>query len=174
MSWRLKLAAAAGLFALAACNPGADPVDIFPEMHYQPNHRRLEPQRLHAAPDAVPVTGGRVPYTYDQARGLQNPAQPSTSTDQQARDVYSVNCAACHGSSGHGDGPVAKYFKDNPSAPLPPTDLSSRMVQAHTDGELYWIVTNGLGNMPAFGDELTDPQLWTAVVAIRNLQPRGS
>jgi mono/diheme cytochrome c family protein len=44
------------------------------------------------------------------------------------------------------------------------------MVRQHTDGELYWIVANGLGNMPAFGDQLTDTDLWSAVLAIRNLE----
>ena len=168
--WRLRAAALAAALSLVACNPGAYPVDIFPEMHDQPNHRRLEPPRLQPAPDAVPVTGARVRYSYDQARTLRNPVPISPATSQQASQVYAANCAACHGGGGHGDGPVAKYFQNNPAAPLPPTDLSSDRVKGRGDGELYWIVANGEGNMPAFGDELTDQQLWTVVLAVRGIQ----
>lgn len=166
MSWKLKLAAGAGLLVLAACNPGSYPVDIFPEMHYEPNHRRLEPQRLHAAPDAVPVANARVAYSYSEARDLHS---PSPADARQAAQLYMANCAVCHGMAGHGDGSVAKYFKDNPTAPVPPSDLTSQLVQRHTDGELYWIVANGVGNMPAFGDELTDEQLWAVVGELRQL-----
>jgi mono/diheme cytochrome c family protein len=44
------------------------------------------------------------------------------------------------------------------------------MVRRHTDGELYWIVANGLGNMPAFGDKLTDQDLWSVVTEVRTLE----
>lgn len=169
MSWKLRAAAGATLLMLAACNQGSYPVDIFPEMHNQPNHRRLQPERPHAAAGAVPVSGGRVPYSYTQARALQNPVQSTPETRRQAQNLYAVNCAACHGDGGRGDGPVAKYFRSNPAAPVPPTDLGSEQVRNLTDGELYWIAANGLGNMPAFGDELTDEQLWTVVLAIRDL-----
>ena len=36
-----------------ACTPGAYPIDIFPEMHYAPAQRRLEPNRLAVPPGAV-------------------------------------------------------------------------------------------------------------------------
>jgi mono/diheme cytochrome c family protein len=84
-----------------------------------------------------------------------------------------VNCGSCHGASGQGDGAVAKYFRDNPAAPVPPTDLTSARVRSLSDGAIYWIVANGLGNMPAFGDDLTDQRLWTAVVAIKDLQQQA-
>jgi mono/diheme cytochrome c family protein len=167
---RLLALAALAVPALAACNPGQYPVDIFPEMHYQPNHRPLEPPRPYPAPDAVPVTGARPKYTFAQARNLANPVPSSVDATRQAAQLYAVNCAACHGEMGHGDGPVAKYFRNDPTAPLPPTDFTSDRVAKRTGGELYWIVANGEGNMPAFGDELTDRELWTAVVAIRNLE----
>ncbi|HEU0167529.1 MAG TPA: cytochrome c [Chloroflexota bacterium] len=172
MWWRPSLLACALLsaLALAACNPGVDPTDIFPEMHYQPNHKPLEPERLAPAPGAVPVGGGRVPLTYTQARPIQDPLQSTPAALAHAKDVYATNCATCHGDNGKGDGPIARYYIGSPTAPVPPADLTSAMVRQHTDGELYWIVANGLGNMPAFGDQLTDTDLWSAVLAIRNLE----
>jgi mono/diheme cytochrome c family protein len=169
----VRAAAFAAAVLLAACNPGSYPVDLFPEMHSQANHRPLRPERVRPAPDAVPVTGGRVRYTYAEARGLQNPVPRGAASQQQGQALYAVNCVPCHGQSGHGDSPVARYFRDNPAAPVPPTDLASPQVRARSDGELYWIVAHGQGNMPAFGDELMDGQLWTLVLAIRDLQAGG-
>ncbi len=158
------LLASLAVLALTGCSPGSYPADFFPEMHYQPNHRPLRPERLSPASDAVPVSGERVHYTLDEARTLQNPVHDAS----RAPRLFAVNCVPCHGQDGHGDGPVAKYFKE--AAPEPPTDLSSARVRQRTDGELYWIVANGEGNMPAFGDVLTDQELWTVVLAIRDKQ----
>jgi mono/diheme cytochrome c family protein len=168
-SRRLLASAVLASLSLVACNPGQYPVDIFPEMHYQPNHRRLQPQRLYPAPDAVPVTGARPRYTFAQTRNLANPVQRGGDTTRQAQQLYAINCATCHGQTGRGDGPVAKYFRDDPTSPVPPADFTSDRVTSRSDGELYWLVANGEGNMPAFGDELTERELWMAVTAIRGM-----
>ncbi len=52
----------------------------------------------------------------------------------------------------------------------PPVDFTSQRVRARTDGELFWLITNGIGNMPPFGDILTDNQRWQLVQVIRNYQ----
>ena len=165
----LLVSALASVLVLAACNPGVDPADIFPEMHYQPNHKPLQPERLAPAPGAVPYGGGRVPLTYAQARNIPNPLQQTPDTLTHAKQVYATSCATCHGDAGKGDGPIAKYYANTPTAPVPPADLTSSQVRTHTDGELYWIIANGLGNMPAFGDQLPDGDLWSAVLEIRSL-----
>ena len=150
---------------VAGCNPGPYPADVFPEMHYAPSQRREEPRRLSPPPDAVPVSGGRPAYTFDQAAGLANPVPASPEALQQAADLYRVNCAMCHGQDGHGQGPVAHYFAE--AGVVAPVDFASDRVRGRTDGQLYWIVANGLGGMPAFGRLLTDEQLWLLVRAVR-------
>ena len=150
---------------LTACNPGPYPADVFPEMHYAPSQRRQEPSRRSPPSDAVPISGGRPAYTFDQASGLANPVPASAEALQQAGDLYRINCAMCHGQDGHGQGPVARYFAE--AGVVPPVDFASDRVHGRTDGQLYWIVGNGLGGMPAFGRLLTDEQLWLLVHAIR-------
>src|SRR5581483_7005430 len=71
---------------LSGCNPGAYPLDIFMEMHYEPSQRRLEPRRLAPPADAVPVTRGRtrqgaaerlfLPGSAGRPGGLCQPARP--------------------------------------------------------------------------------------------------
>ena len=72
---------------------------------------------------------------------------------------FEENCAACHGVSGHGDGPLAS------SMPIKPADLSAPHTALHTAGDLYWWVTHGFEGspMPGFGDVLTDNDRWDII-----------
>jgi mono/diheme cytochrome c family protein len=159
----------AGMLAfLTACTPGQYPIDYFREMHYQQSHRLLQANRLSPPPDAVPVTGSRAPLSYEEARTLQSPVASSPQRQEQGNAVFRVNCAMCHGSDGRGTGMIAERFAANSANP--PADLTSERVRGRSDGEIFWIVTNGLGNMPPFGDLLTDDQRWTVVQSIRGMQ----
>ena len=167
---RLVLGAAGLACALVACTPGAYPADVFTEMHYQRSQRRLEPDRKTAPPDAVPVSGGRAVYSYDEAGAQPNPIVRSPETLQHASDIYAVNCAMCHGAAGDGRGPMAQYFTR--AGTVPPADLTAAPTRGRADGQLAWIVTYGLGNMPAFRALLSEADTWSAVLYIRELQAR--
>jgi mono/diheme cytochrome c family protein len=60
------------------------------------------------------------------------------------------------------------------SPPLP--SLASGDVQRYTDGQLKWIIENGISpsGMPASKGILSDDDIWTIVVYLRNLPPAGS
>jgi mono/diheme cytochrome c family protein len=167
---RRALLAAAAALAVSACNPGAYPVDPMNEMHYSPAQRRLEPGRLAPPSDAVPVTGSSPDYGFDEAGALQNPIVRDPQNLQRAAEIYRVNCAMCHGLDGHGTGPLVDYFKGTGS--IPPVDLASERVRSRTDGQLYWLVGHGIGNMPAFRQLLPESDLWLTVHFIRQLQGR--
>jgi mono/diheme cytochrome c family protein len=164
-----RMVAVLALAALAlGCNPGPYPVDVYPEMHYSPAQRRGEPQRLSPPPAAVPVSGARPAYTFDQARGLRNPTPDTPDTRDHAAAVYGVNCAMCHGTDGHAHTVVADDFRA--ASAVPPVDFASERVRQRTDGELYWIVANGIGNMLPFGSLLSEDDLWLVVSQVRRLQ----
>ncbi len=162
------LAIVAVALLATACFPGTYTIDIFPEMHYQAFQRRLEPERLAPPAGAVPVTGGRPTFTFEQAAALSNPVPRTPQTQERARQLFAVNCAICHGPDGRGQSVVAQHFVQ--AGFVPPADLASPRVRQRTDGQLYWIVAHGLGNMPPFQDLLTDEQLWTVVYLIREVQ----
>jgi mono/diheme cytochrome c family protein len=147
---------------IAACGPTTYPADVFPEMHYQPSARRLEPVRQPPPAGAVPMSGSTPSMSFDDATTLTNPLRPSDEGLQHAREIVRVNCATCHGSDGHGDGPVAAYF-----SPLPPVDFRSDRVRNRTDGQLFWLVANGVGNMPRFRSLLSQDDVWSTVLFIR-------
>ena len=154
-------------FGAAACSSGTYPLDVFPEMHYQPSQRFLEPERRTVPRGAVPISGARPRLTFDQAAELPNPLPQTPDTLARAAELYAVNCATCHGADGRGQGPMAAYYRNNPAAPVPPTDLASPRVRQRTDGQLYWLITNGIGNMPPYGDLLAEQDLWAVVTFVR-------
>lgn len=169
------LAALIGVsLATAACNPGSYPVDLFSEMHYTPSQKLLEPNRLAAPPDAVPTTGGRLRLPYSHAGSLANPTAGNPQLAASGAHLYAVNCSMCHGDDGHGDGPVARYFKERGTdvVPVPPPDFRDQLVSGYNDGQLYWIISNGVGDMPAFRNLLSDDQTWAVVTYLKDLQSR--
>lgn len=80
-------------------------------------------------------------------------------------------CYACHGLDGQATGVP---FADAMSPPVP--SLTSPNVQTYTDGQLHWIIENGLWptGMPAAKGILTDDEIWSIVAYIRHLPPAGS
>lgn len=170
------------VFAAGCSSTNTYPIDFFSEMHYQKSFRAQEPPRLDIPAGAVPITGGEVAYTFEEARDLQNPLAGDPQARERGAQLYAVNCAVCHGTEGRGDGRMAALWSTQQGA-VPPADLTSTLVVGRTDGELYWILTNGftspenqvafpggLTNMPAFGKLLTPEERWALVAYIRQLQ----
>ncbi len=167
----------------AACSStNTYPIDFFSEMHYQKSFRAQEPPRLDLPPGVVPITGGEPAYTLEEARNLTNPLANDPQAAARGQQLFQVNCVACHGPQGDGKGPLAVYWGLVQGA-VPPANLKDPAVVNRTDGELYWILTNGytspqhqvqypdgLTNMPAFGRLLTPEQRWELVAYLRQLQ----
>jgi putative copper export protein/mono/diheme cytochrome c family protein len=72
--------------------------------------------------------------------------------------LFAQNCATCHGPDGHGDGPAAKDLQP------PPPDLTAGHIDTHSDGDLFWWITHGIGNtMPAFDAKLDATARWNLI-----------
>jgi mono/diheme cytochrome c family protein len=81
---------------------------------------------------------------------------------------FADHCAICHANDGSGDSSIGKGLY-----PKPP-DMRKAETQNLTDGELFYIIHNGvrLTGMPAFGEETSDkPDIdsWKLVHFIRHL-----
>ncbi len=99
-----------------------------------------------------------------EALSLVNPVKNSPDAATLGREWYNQRCVDCHGKEGKGTGWLAKgIFK-------PPTNLASQMVQANSDGELYWKITNGRSPMPASRIRFSDEQRWQIVTYLRTLR----
>jgi mono/diheme cytochrome c family protein len=78
---------------------------------------------------------------------------------------YKENCVMCHGAPGVEESEAGMGL--NPSAP----DLTLPDVQSMSDGELYWIVANGIrmSGMPAFSLTHKKEEIWHLITFVRHL-----
>lgn len=101
----------------------------------------------------------------------KNPFASTPNNIDSGRIAFSHYCAACHGFDGQNTGVP---FADRMAPPVPL--LTSPQVQSYSDGQLHWIVENGVSpsGMPASKGILTDDELWSIVLYLRHLPPAGS
>lgn len=99
------------------------------------------------------------------ARDLKNPIVYSAAVQQEALAHFADHCAVCHSNNGDGQTMFGKGLY-----PKPP-DLRAGHTQAMTDGEIFYVIENGIrmSGMPAFGGEDSNEASWKLVHFIRLL-----
>jgi mono/diheme cytochrome c family protein len=101
----------------------------------------------------------------------KNPVASSPDQIEAGKRAFGFYCVVCHGRDAQNTGVP---FANSMSPPVP--SLASASVQRYTDGQLKWIIDNGLSpsGMPASKGTLSDDDMWTIVVYLRHLPPAGS
>jgi mono/diheme cytochrome c family protein len=102
----------------------------------------------------------------NEARSLVNPVAASEENLRDARLHFADHCAICHGNDGSCDTMMGSGLY-----PKPP-DLRLAETQKLSDGELFWIIENGVRftGMPAFSTRHSSPEdSWKLVLFIRHL-----
>ncbi len=92
--------------------------------------------------------------TVTASLGLGQPA------NDPAASTYKTNCVSCHGPDGRGS-TVGKS--------LHAADFHSAQVQQQSDAQLAGVISEGRGNMPAFGSRLSKDEIDALVKHIRAL-----
>ena len=95
----------------------------------------------------------------------KNPVPASAASFGEGRDSFLTHCAACHGIDGSGKTPVGTNLY--PRVP----DLRSAPTQALTDGEIHYIIENGvqLTGMPAWSTSGSSDDIWKLVLFVRSV-----
>jgi len=83
--------------------------------------------------------------------------RPAPGALTEARKFYSDNCAVCHANDGTGKTNTAKGL--SPEVP----DLRAAHVQKLTDGEMFYIIKNGVRFTGMPGWDLSDGRPWELV-----------
>jgi mono/diheme cytochrome c family protein len=101
----------------------------------------------------------------------KNPLTATPATIADGKEAFSHYCVACHGLDGQNTGVP---FADHLSPPVP--SLASKDVQEYTDGQLKWVIDNGVApsGMPGAKGVLSDEEQWSIIVFLRHLPPAGS
>jgi cytochrome c553 len=110
-------------------------------------------------------------HVFIGSRSQKNPLPYNSETWRDGKEAFSHYCVACHGMDGQNTGVP---FVDHISPPIP--SLASEEVQRYTDGQLKWILDNGIrpSGMPGSKGTLSDDELWSIIVFLRHLPPAGS
>jgi mono/diheme cytochrome c family protein len=105
-----------------------------------------------------------------KAAAVKNPVKPTPDSIRKGREGYMKSCRHCHGVSGVGDGPLA------PKNPSPANLTDTDWTFGSTDGEIYWIIANGVGGdseMKGVRSEMTATDMWNIVNYLRTIGPKS-
>lgn len=144
--------AAAGLIAVASVaaqspEPTPPPAEAVPDV---------------SVPAAIP----------DEARQRKNPRAATPDSIANGEELYFRQCVSCHGPKGDGKGSMVAALD------LKMPDYSKpNAAPKRTDGELFYIISQGHGRMPGGGGRLPENSRWDLVNFLRVLaapsQPAG-
>jgi mono/diheme cytochrome c family protein len=113
---------------------------------------------------AAPPAPSTIPA---EAAHLANPVKPTSESQARAKKMYGYDCALCHGVNGNGKGDVVADLKltlKDYTDPAALKDLS--------DGEIFYIIKNGKGQMPSEGDRAKPEELWNMVILVRSFSKK--
>jgi mono/diheme cytochrome c family protein len=103
----------------------------------------------------------------DAAR-RENPVKATEESLARGKKQYVYDCVMCHGKNGDGRGDVAADMKLKMNDETDPATLKDR-----TDGELFYIIQKGKGDMPPEGSRVKDEAIWDMVNYVRSLANKG-
>ena len=113
-----------------------------------------------AAPPAQPALPA-------DAAKLVNPVKPTPESMAHAKKMYGFDCAMCHGANGNGKGDLALDMKLNLKDYTDPAALKD-----FSDGELFYIIKNGKGQMTGEGDREKPEGIWNMVILVRSFSKK--
>ena len=101
----------------------------------------------------------------------KNPSPDTKEAAAEGQGHFMHHCQVCHGYDGQSTGVP---FATKMSPPVP--ELNSKDVQDYSDGQLKWIIENGIApsGMPGWKGNLEDDEMWKIVRYLRHLPAKGS
>jgi mono/diheme cytochrome c family protein len=114
--------------------------------------------------DSTPQAIGTLESVPAEYADKTNPLGADASTDDGAK-IFKTNCETCHGTLGHGDGPIGEALDPKPK------NLAELQVVA-SDDYLFWRISEGKPgtSMPPWKNILNEEQIWQIVAFIRTLK----
>jgi mono/diheme cytochrome c family protein len=161
-----------GVMLAAACRP-EDVVHSFSWFSAMVKQRAIKPYTMLRDPvdGTVPITGREPIANRETADRLVNPRTRTSESVNRGKFVYETYCLVCHGTQGHGDGPISSAA-GGPFIGV--RSVVTDTVARKSDGYIYGVIvsapTMGRGLMPRYGDKVRGADRWDLVNYVRTLQ----
>ena len=141
-------------------------------LHGMPSFAQLSPdQRWDLTAYVLSLQPSSVSF-----QALALPPAPEVPDLRLGQAVYRAQCAACHGSAGGGDGPLAGALRARSGRPAPPPDLRAGPAHLRGGAGLADLArTISLGRPGTFMEavELSPAELWGVAAYVRRLSEVG-
>jgi mono/diheme cytochrome c family protein len=180
----LGMVAFGSLFALTGCARGCTssrpPVHINPSMDNQP---KVRPQAASTffyngasmrepVPGTVPIGGLKEDSTFFTGKRSDGqfvatiPHPVDDALLERGRQRYGIYCEPCHDARGDGRGILFQRGS------VPTATFHQEKIQNYADGQIFDVITNGTGLMPAYRWPIPPADRWAIIAYVRDLQRR--
>jgi mono/diheme cytochrome c family protein len=186
----VSIVAVVGILGFQGSHFRKPPLYIFPDMEWQLKLRPQKPSgffpngrtsQLHVPgtiPRGVsiqtvagsvydyedaPVNTGRFTGTTNYAE--TNPLPITAALLKRGQQRFTINCSPCHGQLADGNGITKKI-----GAMAVVANLHDARIVSMTDGEIFYVITNGRNTMGAYGPNVAVEDRWAIVAYLRALQ----
>lgn len=112
-------------------------------------------------PDSVAFYTG---LTVDGDTVVNNPLPMTMENLKRGQERYNIYCAPCHSRTGDGNGMVVKRGM------LRPPSFHEERIRTSHDGHIFYVITNGIRNMPSYRHQITVEDRWKIVAYFRALE----
>lgn len=107
----------------------------------------------------IPALQGQDWIVPDDKKGRLSTFPFDDNTRMSGQKLYTLNCMSCHGAPGK-----SNYLNLFP----PPGDPATEKIQKNSDGEIFYKLITGRGQMPSFRSALTTDEIWNMISYIRS------
>jgi hypothetical protein len=121
-------------------------------------------------PFPIPIDKPGDSVNYVASRQIPNPlASINPEQTKEAERLYLVNCGICHGTTLNGNGPL---YNDGagPYGVAPRNLVDDPVVSVMPEGQMFYSVTYGKGQMGPYASQLSTTQRWMVVKYVKNKQ----
>jgi mono/diheme cytochrome c family protein len=178
----LGVLAFTSVFALTGCARGctssSSPIHLNPSMDNQPKARPQSASTFfydgstmrQPVPGTIPIGGLKEDTAFFTGKGADGQfvaTIPITSDDallERGKQRYTIYCQPCHDARGDGKGIL--FQRGN----VPTATFHQEKILKYTDGQIFDIMSNGQGLMPAYKWPIPPADRWAIIAYIRGLQ----
>jgi mono/diheme cytochrome c family protein len=170
------------LFAFTGCARGCtssrSPIHLNPSMDDQPKVLTQTASTFFydgssmrpPVPGTVPIGGLKEDTAFFTGKGADEqfvttiPVTVDEALLERGRQRYEIYCQPCHDPRGDGKGIL--FQRGN----VPTATFHQEKIQKYPDGQIFDVITNGMGLMPAYRWPIPPVDRWAIIAHVRELQ----